>query len=248
MVTMQQSELQNKVILITGGSRGIGRAITIELAKTGAKIAINYKEHTKEAEEVKLIAEKYTEKCMIVQADVSENDSVKNMIQQIENNFGTIDILVNNAAIAKSKKIDNITLDDWDETIRVNLTSIFLVTQAVIPKMRKKKWGRIINISSTAVQLGGIIGPHYTASKAGVLGLTHAYAAGLVEDGITVNAICPALIATDMISNNSNVNPDRIPVKRLGTPEEVSSIVLMIIQNGYMTGQTINVNGGLYFT
>ena len=170
------------------------------------------------------------------------------MIQEIEFQFGSIDILINNAAIAKPKTIETITERDWDETINVNLKSVFLVTQAILPKMREKKWGRIINISSTAVQLGGIIGPHYTASKAGILGLTHSYASVLIQEGITVNAICPALIETEMIVGNSKVNPNNIPVKRLGTPEEISSVVLMLIQNGYMTGQTINVNGGLYFT
>ena len=114
--------------------------------------------------------------------------------------------------------------------------------------MKSKNWGRIINISSTAAQLGGIIGPHYTASKAGILGLTHAYALALVKNNITVNAIAPALIETDMIAGNTRVNPERIPVKRLGKSEEVASVVSMLLKNGYITGQTINVNGDLYFT
>lgn len=240
--------LKNKIALVTGSSRGIGRAIAIDLAKAGASIILNYKNNEKEAlftaEEVK----KYTQDYIIVSADVSKSDQVSLMIESIKEKFGSIDILVNNAAIAKSKELDTITEKDWDETIDINLKSVFLVTQAVYPLMKEKKWGRIINISSTAAQLGGIIGPHYTASKAGIIGLTHAYASQLVSYGITVNTICPALIETEMIANNSKANPSRIPVGRLGTTNEIAEVVTMLAKNGYITGQTINLNGGLYYT
>ena len=185
---------------------------------------------------------------MIVQGNVSIADDVTNIIKKVEQILGPIDILVNNAGVAESKDIENITEQDWDKTINTNLKSVFLMTQAVITGMKSKNWGRIINISSTAAQVGGIIGPHYTASKAGILGLTHAYASALVPYHITVNAIAPALIETDMIAGNTKVNPERIPVKRLGKPEEIASVVRMLLTNGYITGQTINVNGGMYFT
>ncbi len=248
MNTQQDSELKNKVVLITGASRGIGRAIAVEFAKAGSKVIVNYNQNHSEADKTLSDVKKYNNNCMKIQADVSVFDDVKKMISFIEKNFGPVDILINNAAIAETRNIDTITEDDWDRTININLKSVFLVTQSVVGPMRKNKWGRIINISSTAVQLGGIIGPHYTASKAGIIGLTHSYSSILVSEGITVNAIAPALIETEMIAGNSNANPGKIPVKRFGTPEEVSKVALMLAQNGYITGQTINVNGGLYYS
>lgn len=248
MIAHQNSDLKDKVVLITGGSRGIGRAIAIEFAKVGSKVVINYNQNQSEAEKTLVEVKKYTDNCMTIQADVSASDSVKNMIISIEKKFGPVEILINNAAIAETRTIDTITEEDWDRTMNINLKSVFLVTQSVVGPMRKNKWGRIINISSTAVQLGGIIGPHYTASKAGIIGLTHSYASILVAEGITVNTIAPALIETEMISGNPNASPEKIPVKRFGNVDEVSKVALMLAQNGYITGQTINVNGGLYYT
>jgi 3-oxoacyl-[acyl-carrier protein] reductase len=125
---------------------------------------------------------------------------------------------------------------------------VFLVTQAVLPGMRQRRWGRIINISSTAAQIGGIVGPHYAASKAGIHGLTHGYASRLAKEGITANVIAPALIETDMVRALPNAAVDRIPVGRFGRPEEVAEIAVMLARNGYVTGQTINVNGGVYLS
>ena len=132
--------------------------------------------------------------------------------------------------------------------IDVNLKSCFLVTQAVLPGMRSRKWGRIINISSVAAQTGGVVGPHYAASKAGMLGLTRFYASRLAKEGITVNAIAPALIATEMVAANPNARPDLIPVGRFGDVDEVAEVAVMLARNGYLTGQTINVNGGWYLS
>lgn len=248
MKTQQDSDLKNKVVLITGASRGIGSAIAIEFAKFGSKVIVNYNQNHSEADKTLSEIKKYTDNCMKIQADVSVSNDVKNMISSIQKKLGSVDILVNNAAIAETRTIDTITEEDWDRTININLKSVFLVTQSVVDSMRNNKWGRIINISSTAVQLGGIIGPHYTASKAGIIGLTHAYSSLLVTEGITVNAIAPALIETEMIAGNKNANPERIPVKRFGTTDEVSKVAIMLAQNGYITGQTINVNGGLYYS
>ena len=137
---------------------------------------------------------------------------------------------------------------DWDEILDQNLKSCFLVTQAVLPAMRRARWGRIINISSVAAQTGGVVGPHYAASKAGMHGLTHFYASRLAKEGITVNAVAPALIRTEMVAANPNAKPDLIPVGRFGEPAEVADAAVMLVRNGYITGQTINVNGGWYLS
>ena len=153
-----------------------------------------------------------------------------------------------NAGIASALSPSQITEADWQETIRVNLTSVFLVTQRALPTMRAKRWGRIINLSSVAAQYGGIVGPHYSASKAGILGLTRSYAYFLAKEGITVNAIAPALIETDMIASLPALTPDRLPVGSFGSVEEVARITILLAQSSFITGQTINPNGGVYFT
>ena len=181
-----------------------------------------------------------------VQADVSIAAQVAEMVRQVEEQLGPVAVLVNNAGITRPQPLHEITEQDWDEVLAVNLKSVFLVTQAVLPGMRAAKWGRIINLSSVAAQTGGVIGPHYAASKAGIIGLTHSYAALLAKEGITVNAIAPALIETEMMRNNPRATPDLIPVGRFGTVDEVADVVVMLATNGYITGQTINVNGGWY--
>jgi 3-oxoacyl-[acyl-carrier protein] reductase len=157
-----------------------------------------------------------------------------------------VSILVNNAGIARQQKIEDITESDWDELIAVNLKSAFMVTQAFLPGMRQQRWGRIIFMSSVAAQTGGVVGPHYAASKAGMLGLAHSLANLLAKEGISVNAIAPALIATDMVISNLQANPSKIPLGYFGAVEDVSSVVALLARNGYITGQTINVNGGWY--
>ena len=242
-------DLTGKVALVTGGSRGIGRSASLMLAEAGADIAINYRSREAEADKTRVDVERLGRRCITVRADVSVAADVSRMVKTVADTLGAVGILVNNAGIAQVQRAAEITEADWDRTIDVNLKSVFLVTQAVLPAMRAAKWGRIINLSSTAAQTGGIVGPHYTASKAGILGLTRSYAANLVKEGITVNAIAPALIETDMLHENPLlVKPDRIPVGRFGTIDEVGDVVLMLACNGYITGQTINVNGGLYLS
>lgn len=241
-------DLTGKVALITGGNRGIGRAVSLALAKAGVDVAVNFHSRETEAKQVRARVESYHRRCVTVRADVSVAADVSRMIESIEEELGAVTILVNNAGIARTQHPAEITESDWDELIDVNLKSVFLVTQAVLPSMRAARWGRIINMSSAAVQLGGIIGPHYTASKAGILGLTHSYASLLAGEGITVNAVAPALIETEMIAGNLQARPERIPVGRFGTTEEVAEAVVMLTRNGYITGQTINVNGGLYMS
>ena len=185
---------------------------------------------------------------IVVQTDVSVSTDVKRMVKEVEHFLGGIDILVNNAAIAHPRKLEEITEAEWDETLTVNLKSVFLVTQAVIGGMRKRKWGRIINLSSVAAQTGGAVGAHYAASKAGIIGLTHSCASAFVKEGITVNALAPALIETDMVTSNPDASPALIPMGHFGKVDDVASIVVMLAMNQYVTGQTISVNGGWYMT
>jgi len=240
-------DLHGKVALVTGASRGIGRAIATALAKAGADVAVNYFNQEEEALKTCASVREAGQSCVVVKADVSRSSETAKMIQTVERELGQVQILVNNAGISIRKSLDEITEDDWDRVLSVNLKSAFLVTQAVVRGMRERHWGRIINISSVAAQTGGITSPPYVASKAGLWGLTHSYAALLMKDGITVNTVAPALIETDMVLE-LEAKPDRVPLGRFGKVEEVSDVVVMLVQNGYMTGQTINVNGGLYFT
>jgi 3-oxoacyl-[acyl-carrier protein] reductase len=240
--------LTNKIALVTGASRGIGAAIAIALAKAGCDVAVNYRNRGTDVDAVCATIRNLGRRALSVQADVSQTDAVGKMVAQVQNELGSIDILVNNAGIARQQKIEDITEADWDELIDVNLKSAFLVSQAVLPSMRRQKWGRILNISSVAAQVGGIIGPHYAASKAGMLGLTRSWAYLLVKEGITSNAIAPALIETEMVTSNLRANRDLIPVGRFGNVEEAASLAVTLIGNGYITGQTVNINGGWYFS
>jgi len=196
------SHLAGKVALVTGGNRGIGRTITLALAEAGADIALSYRGRESEALQVRSELESRGHRCVVMQADVSVVVDVSRMIRSIEESLGGVSILVNNAEMSSPRSIEAVTEDDWDKTITVNLKSVFLVTQAVLPYMRSQKWGRIINMTSVAIQLGSIVGPHYAASKAGIWGLTHSYASQLAGEGITVNAVAPALIDTEMIAGN----------------------------------------------
>jgi 3-oxoacyl-[acyl-carrier protein] reductase len=166
----------------------------------------------------------------------------------INNELGTVQLLINNAGISRPQLVQDITEKDWHELIDTNLKSAFLVTQAFLSDMRDLKWGRIVYLSSVAAQLGGVVGPHYAASKAGLIGLMHSYANLMAKEGITVNAIAPALIATEMVAKNVNARSDLIPIGRFGTVEEVVEVAVMLMKNGYITGQTINVNGGWYMS
>lgn len=240
--------IAGRVALVTGGSRGLGEAICRALAAAGADVAVNYRSHARGAEAVRKDVEAAGRRAMVIQADVSLSGEVARMVAEIEATLGGVDILINNAGILRAQPIEEITEADWDELIDVNLKSAFLCSQAVLPGMRARQWGRIVNVSSAAAQLGGFVGPHYSASKAGMLGLTHSYATLLVREGITVNAVAPALIDTDMVRSNPHIRPELVPVGRFGTADEHAEAVVMLARNAYITGQTINVNGGMYFS
>jgi 3-oxoacyl-[acyl-carrier protein] reductase len=242
------TDLTGRTALVTGASRGIGQAVALALARAGADVGVTYHTRGQEAQDTRAHIAALGRRCSVIQADVSISADVARMVETVSRELGEISVLVNNAGIIRPQPLDQITEQDWDDLIAVNLTSVFLATQAVLPVMRRARWGRIINLSSVAAQLGGVVGPHYAASKAGILGLTHSYAALLAGEGITVNAIAPALIATEMVTSNLRARPELIPVARFGEVDEVAGVAVMLAGNGYITGQTISVNGGWYMT
>ena len=194
------TNLGNRTALVTGGSRGIGTAVALMLAEAGADVAVNYRVRADEARAVAETIRAMGRRAIAVGADVSDSAAVVTMVQAIAGQLAPVDILVNNAGIALIRSVDELTEAEFDTTLAVNLKSTFLCTQAVLPHMRAQRWGRIVNISSGAARGAGGIGVHYNASKAGMEGLTRGYAARLVGDGITVNAVAPSLIETDMMA------------------------------------------------
>jgi 3-oxoacyl-[acyl-carrier protein] reductase len=245
---MSATLLGNRVALVTGASRGIGRAIAVGLAAAGADVAVNYRKEMAAAEEACAEIRGLGRRAISVKADVSFSEQIEQLVSTVERDLGLVDILVNNAGVTQVKHFAELTEADWDEILRINLKSAFLVTNRVLPGMRQRRWGRIIYLSSVAAQTGGVIGPHYAASKAGLIGLTHSYASLLAKEGITVNAIAPALIATDMVTSNPNASPERLPVGFFGAPEEIARAAVLLAESEFMTGQTISVNGGWYMT
>jgi 3-oxoacyl-[acyl-carrier protein] reductase len=222
--------------------------MAVTFAKGGADVAFSYRTRQGEAAETEAAVLALGRRCYQTQADVSNADDVQRLVQQASHALGDVSILVNNAGLIRPQAIDEITERDWDEIVNVNLKSAFLMTQAVLPAMRARRWGRIISLSSVAAQTGGVVGPHYAASKAGIIGLMHSYASLLANEGITANVIAPALIATEMVSSNPRARPDLLPVGRFGALDEVAEVAVLLARNGYITGQTYNVNGGWYMS
>ena len=244
---MSPDLMKGKTCIVTGASRGIGRGCAVALGSAGCRVAVNYRERADEAEETRRLVEEAGGAAFIFQADVSDAQDVRHLVEETRKRYGPVSILINNAGIAIQKPFDELTESDWDATIDVNLKSAFLLTQAVLPDMRAARWGRIVNISSNAAFTGGRVGPHYAASKAGMHGLTHGYAAALVKEGITVNSVAPALIDTDMTTQDLRTSTPNTPMERFGTVEETVDAVMMMIRNAFVTGQTLLVNGGNYF-
>jgi 3-oxoacyl-[acyl-carrier protein] reductase len=242
--------LKNRVALVTGGSRGIGKAIALTLAKAGAAVAVNYRERSEEAASVVDAINRNGGRAAAIAADVAIVDAVKSMIHEVETQLGPIDILVNNAGIAVTRGLDDITEEDFDRTMAVNLKSAFLCTQAVLPGMRARRWGRIVNISSVGARAGATsISVAYAASKAGLEGLTRGYAARLAPEGVTVNAVAPGLTDTDMGKPLIEAGlAARVPVGRFGTGDEIAQAVMLLVGNAFITGQTFAINGGARFS
>jgi 3-oxoacyl-[acyl-carrier protein] reductase len=244
------SELKNRVALVTGGSRGIGRAIALALAKAGAAVGVNYRERNEEAASIVEAIHRSGGRAAAIAADVSSAGAVQSMVHELEERLGPIDILVNNAGMAATRGLDDITEEDFDRAIAVNLKSAFLCTQAVLGGMRARRWGRIVNISSIGARIGaGTISVAYGAAKAGLEGLTRGYALRLAPEGITVNAVAPGLIDTEMGRPLIEAGvAARIPIGRVGTGDEIAQAVMLLVGDAYITGQTLAVNGGALFS
>ena len=242
--------LEGKVAVVTGGSRGIGAEIAKVLARNGAKVAINYQSSSEKADSIVHNIEQEGGTVFAFKADVMMADDVHTFIEEVINRYGQIDILINNAGITRDKTFRKMSMKEWEEVINVNLNSVFKTTSEVINHMLEKKYGRIINISSIIGQSGGFGQTNYSASKAGLLGFTKSLALETAKSGITVNAICPGFIETEMVAAMpENVKQSiiaKVPMQRLGQVDEVADTVLFLIKSSYITGQEINVNGGLY--
>jgi 3-oxoacyl-[acyl-carrier protein] reductase len=241
------TSLDNRVALVTGGGRGIGKGISLALAEAGCHVAVNYVSRERDARETADAIEALGRRARVVKGDVAKSKEVTALVAAVQAQLGPIDILVNNAGRAAFEGIEQMTEASWNECMQLNLTSVFLLTQAVLPGMRARKWGRVINLTSVAAQAGSVMAVHYSAAKAGVIAATKSYARLLAKEGVTVNAISPALIGTEMVASNPHIKPDMIPVGRFGKVEECADVAVMLARNAYITGQTISVNGGMYF-
>lgn len=245
------SRFEGKAAIVTGASRGIGREIALLLASEGAKVAVNYSGSKDKADEVVQLIKDAGGDAFAIQADVSNPDSVKNMIDKTIESFGSIDILVNNAGITKDNLLMRMKEDEWDDVININLKGVFLCTKGVSRQMMRQRAGKIVNVASVVGVVGNPGQANYVAAKAGVIGLTKTTAKELASRNINVNAVAPGFISTDM---TDALNEDMqkqllagIPLGKLGSPEDIAKTVLFLLSEdaSYITGQTIHVDGGM---
>ena len=246
---MASQHLSDQVALVTGASRGIGSAIALALAEAGAKVVVNYARSAEAAEAiVKQITDQGGE-AVAIQGDVSDSEQVQNLVKEARSQWGSIDVLVNNAGITRDTLLLRMKLEDWQAVINLNLTGVFLCTQAVSKIMLKQRQGRIINIASVAGQMGNPGQANYSAAKAGVIGFTKTMAKELASRNVTVNAVAPGFIATEMTSEvDAEEILKYIPLARYGQPEEVAGMVRFLAADpaaAYITGQVFNVDGGM---
>ena len=245
--------LQGAVAVVTGGSRGIGAAICEELGRSGAKVVVNYSGSQGPAEEV---ASKINEiggggEAVVAQADVSDPEQAQSLIDEAVEQFGRIDILVNNAGMNIDKPLGQLEVEEWDQVIQLDLNGVFYATHAALPYMTEQESGRIINISSVVGEQGNMMQSNYSAAKAGLLGFTKTAALELAQNNITVNAVAPGFIETEMVEaipeNVQEAILGQIPLGRFGRAEEIAKAVRYIVEEGdYMTGNTLDINGGFY--
>jgi 3-oxoacyl-[acyl-carrier protein] reductase len=239
--------LTDRVALVTGGSGGIGRRIAEGLADAGAAVAVGYGAGAEAASEVAGRITSAGGRAIAVGADLRLPESAASLVAAVEEDLGPVDILVANAGMGRPQALEDVTLADWDALMAVNLRAPFLLAQRVAPGMRDRGFGRILFTSSVAAFTGGIVGPHYAASKAGLHGLTHFLSARLAPHGVTVNALAPALIEdTGLLPGDPGELGSRVPVGRLGRPEEVADFALTMLRNAYLTNQVLLLDGGIH--
>jgi acetoacetyl-CoA reductase len=244
-------KLEGKVAVITGGGKGIGAAITRELARNGVRVVVNYNKSREAADQLIAEIKENGGEGIAVQADVSTQEEANKLIAAAVEQYGRLDILVNNAGITRDRTFKKLSNEDWNEVINVNLNSVYYTTAAALPYITESDAGRIINISSIIGQAGGFGQTNYSAAKAGMIGFTKSLALELAKTGVTVNAICPGFIETDMLAEvPENIREQikaKIPARRFGHADEIARGVLYLCQDGeYITGQQLNINGGLY--
>ncbi len=243
--------LKGKNALVTGSSRGIGRAIALKLGKLGANVAVNYAGNEQKAEEVVTELEELGVKAIKIKADVAKESDVKKMVKETIDTFGSLEILVNNAGITRDNLLMRMKEEDFQDVIDTNLKGAFLCTKAVTRQMMRQRYGRIVNIASIVGVSGNPGQANYVAAKAGVIGLTKSNAQELAPRNILVNAVAPGFITTDMTDELTEEQKeaifDRIPLKRLGEPEDIANVVAFLVSDEakYITGQTIHVDGGM---
>jgi 3-oxoacyl-(acyl-carrier-protein) reductase len=243
--------LKEAVVVVTGASRGLGKAIAEELAGGGAKVVVNYSRSKEPAEEVVNQISESGGEAIAVQADVSDAEQAQKLIDQALERFNRVDVLINNAGINIDRTLRKLSVEDWDKVIQVDLNSAFYTVHAVLEHMTDQGGGKIINMSSFVGEAGNIGQANYSAAKAGLLGFTKTAAQELARFGITVNAIAPGFIETDMVANIPEEAQQKlrkqVPLGRFGKPEEVARAVRYLIEDGdYITGQSIDINGGIY--
>jgi acetoacetyl-CoA reductase/3-oxoacyl-[acyl-carrier protein] reductase len=243
--------LEGKTALVTGGSRGIGRAITMELAREGVKVALNYQSSDAKAQEVADEIAQFGGTCLLAKVNVSNSKEARALVQRVADEFTHLDVLVNNAGITRDKLLARMTDEDWLEVIQTNLNSVFFCSSAAIPIMTAQSYGRIINIASMNGQIGAVGQANYSASKGGIIAFTRTAALELAKSNITVNVIAPGFTETDMFAKvPANLQAQihgRIPLNRFAQPVEIAKAVIYLVADGdYITGTQINVNGGAY--
>jgi len=236
--------MDGRVALVTGASGGIGAAIARRLAAAGAHVALGYGAGRERAEALR---DELGGRAVAVGADLRDPAAPGELADAVEAQLGPVEVLVANAGMGERRTLDAVSLEDWRATLDVNLRAPFLLAQRTVPGMRERGWGRVLLMSSVAAATGGLVGPHYAASKAGLDGLVHFIAAREAAHGITANALAPALIEdTAMLPGDPGDLAERIPVRRLGRPDEVADLALAVLGNGYMTGQVIGIDGGMH--
>ncbi len=239
--------LSGRVALVTGASGGIGRAIALALSEAGASVAIGYGANDAAGHQLAGQITAAGGRAAALTADLTFPAEVIRLAEEAEHAFGQVDVLVSNAGLGKRQPLESIAVEDFDEIVAVNLRAPFLLAQRLLPDMVKRGFGRILFMSSVAAFTGGVVGPHYAASKSGLHGLTHSLAARFARSGVTVNAIAPALITdTGMLPGEPDELRGRVPVGRLGRPAEVADLAVAILRNPYLTSQVISLDGGMY--